>query len=88
MGMFAGLGGTIGVRGGHGVRQGSAECGVLRRPTMEVVLDAVAERLAAQFPQQPGTTVLRVVRDCVEEFPDGGELFVEQAARSVLASGK
>jgi len=55
---------------------------------MEVVLDAVAERLAAQFPQQSGTTVLRVVSECVEEFPDGGELFVEQAARSVLASGR
>jgi hypothetical protein len=78
----------VGVRGGHGVRQGSAELWRLRRSTMDVVLDAVAERLAAQFPQQPGTTVLRVVRDCVEEFPDGGELFVEQAARSVLASGR
>jgi len=55
---------------------------------MDVVLDAVAERLAAQFPQQSSTTVLRVVSDCVEEFPDGGELFVEQAARSVLASGR
>ncbi len=53
---------------------------------MDVVLDAIAERLAAQFPQQPGTTVVRVVCDCVEAFPDGGELFVEQAARSLLTA--
>jgi hypothetical protein len=55
---------------------------------MDVALDAVAERLAAQFPQQPGATVVRVVSDCVDEFPNGGELFVEQAAGSRLTSGR
>lgn len=53
---------------------------------MDVELDAVAERLAAQFPHHAGTTVVRVVCDCVEAFPDGGELFVEQAARSLLTA--
>jgi hypothetical protein len=53
---------------------------------MDVVLDAIAERLAAQFPQQPGTTVVRVVCDCIEALPDGGELIVEQAARSLLTA--
>jgi hypothetical protein len=51
--------------------------------------EAVAETLAAEFPGEPGTTVIRVVTDCVAEFPDDDPMFIEQAARARLgASGE
>jgi hypothetical protein len=50
-------------------------------------LEAVAETLAAEFPQAPGTTVIEVVTRCVAEFPDDDPMFIEQAARARLAAG-
>jgi len=46
-----------------------------------------ASKLAAEFPDQSSTTVLRVVSGCVEEFPDDDGMFVEEAARAHLNSG-
>jgi hypothetical protein len=36
---------------------------------------AAAEKLAAEFPHHASTTVIRVVTDCAEEFPDGDSWF-------------
>jgi hypothetical protein len=49
-------------------------------------LEAVAETLAAEFPQTPGSTVIEVVTRCVAEFPDDDPLFIEQAARAELGA--
>lgn len=54
---------------------------------MDFALTAVAEKLAAEFPEQSGTTVLRVVTGCAGEFPNDDGMFVEQAARAQLSSG-
>ena len=54
---------------------------------MDFALVAVAEKLAAEFPHHSGTTVLRIVTGCAEEFPDDDRMFVEQAARAHLSSG-
>lgn len=51
---------------------------------MEYALEGVAEKLAFEFPQTPSSTVIRVVTDCVAEFPDDGPLFIEHAARARL----
>lgn len=45
---------------------------------------AVAERLAEEFAGVPSSTVIRVLTDCVDDFPDDGAHFVEQAARARL----
>ena len=56
---------------------------------MSFGLEAVAETLAAEFPHEASTTVIRVVTDCVAEFPDDDPMFIEQAARARLsASGE
>ena len=56
---------------------------------MSFGLETVAETLAAEFPEEPGTTVIRVVTDCIAEFPDDDPMFIEQAARARLgASGR
>ena len=68
--------------------RGPAESPGREGPVMDYPLVAVAEKLAAEFPRQPSTTVLRVVYRCVEEFPDDDRMFVEQAARAQLSSGK
>src|SRR3954452_1395080 len=52
---------------------------------MDFAIVAVAEKLAAEFPHQSSTTVLRVVAGCVEQFPDDG-MFVEDAARAHLTA--
>jgi len=52
---------------------------------MDVSVVAVAEQLAAEFVDQP-TAVARVVSDCVEEYPDSDQMFVEQAARARLTT--
>ena len=49
-------------------------------------LEAVAETLAGEFPEAPSATVIRVVTDCVAEFPDVDPLFIEQAARARLGA--
>ena len=54
---------------------------------MDHALEAVAEQLANEFPDEPSATVIRVVTASVEEFPDGDELFIEQAARAYLSAG-
>lgn len=46
---------------------------------------AVAERLAAEFRDQPDSTVIRVLTDCVDEHPDADAAFIEQEARARLA---
>ena len=45
---------------------------------MNFSLVAAAEHLAAEFADQPTTTAIRVVTDCVEELPNGDPVFVEQ----------
>jgi hypothetical protein len=44
----------------------------------------LAERLSAEFDTMPATTVIRVVTECVDEWPDADVQFIEQAARSRL----
>jgi hypothetical protein len=76
----------------RGSRIGARERGTLsikyavsaRSQPMDLTLTAVAEHLAEEFPDQPTTTVVRVVTDCVEEFPNSDPMFVEQAARARL----
>ena len=46
---------------------------------------AVAECLACEFRGTEPTTVMQVVAECVEEFPEVDPLFIEQAARAHLA---
>lgn len=53
---------------------------------MDVAMMAVAEKLAAEFPDEPDSTVIRVVTDCVEEFPDADPLFLEEASRARLSA--
>ena len=56
---------------------------------MSFGLEAGAETLAAEFPEEPSVTVIRVVTDCVAEFPDVDPMVLEQAARARLgASGE
>jgi hypothetical protein len=47
----------------------------------------VAEQMAAAFPEKSRAAVIRVVRDCVAEFPDEDGFFIEQAARAHLSAG-
>ena len=53
---------------------------------MSFGLEAVAETLAAEFPQESSSTVIAVVSDCVAEFPDDDPMFIEQAARARLGA--
>lgn len=55
-------------------------------PAVNDNMTRVAEQLVAQFPHLPATTVIRVVTDCVEQFPDSDPMFIEQAARAHLAT--
>lgn len=54
---------------------------------MNPALVEVAERLAAQFPDEPSTAVIRILTECVDEFPDSDLMFVEQAAHARLTHG-
>ena len=47
---------------------------------------AVAEKLAAEFPNLPNETVVRVLTDCADEFPDADAKFVEDASRAQLSA--
>lgn len=40
-----------------------------------------------KFPDEPSATVIQVMTGSVEEFPDGGGLFIEQAASAYLSAG-
>lgn len=51
---------------------------------MEADLVAVTEQLAEEFEHLPSATVVRVVTDCLEEFPNHEAHFIEQAARARL----
>jgi hypothetical protein len=53
---------------------------------MDFALEEVAEEMAAEFPSAGMSTVIRVVSDCVAQFPDDDPLFIEQAARARLSS--
>lgn len=52
---------------------------------MDVTMMAVAETLAREFGTTRPTTVMQVVSDCVEKFPDVDPWFIEQASRARLA---
>lgn len=52
---------------------------------MDVEMMEVAEGLAGEFRDQPDSTVVRVLTDCVDEHPDADAAFIEQAARAQLA---
>ena len=52
---------------------------------MNMALAGVAETLAYEFAHLHSTAVVRVLADCVDEFPRGGPHFVEQAARARLS---
>lgn len=67
--------GTFGVS----VLEHDSEC-VVEHPLM-----AVAIRLMAEFPGH-ALTVLRVVADCADEYPDGDPEAVEEVARARLAA--
>ncbi len=54
---------------------------------MDHALEAVAEQLAHEFPDEPNATVIRVVTASVDEFPAGDGLLIEQAARAALSAG-
>lgn len=51
---------------------------------MELGFAAVAESLAYEFGSVRSSTVIRVLTECVEEFPNNGPHFIEQAARARL----
>ena len=51
---------------------------------MELGFAAVAETLAYEFGSVLSSTVIKVLTDCVEEFPNNGPHFIEQAARARL----
>tara|TARA_B100000678_G_scaffold230957_1_gene199509 strand:+ start:487 stop:615 length:129 start_codon:yes stop_codon:yes gene_type:complete len=42
-----------------------------------LALIAVAEPLSQDFPQLPGTVVIRVVTDCADQFPADDAQFIE-----------
>jgi hypothetical protein len=52
---------------------------------MDVAMMAVAERLAAQFDDQPSSTVIRGLSDCVDDHPEACAAFIAQAARVRVA---
>jgi heterodisulfide reductase subunit A-like polyferredoxin len=52
---------------------------------MNVAMMAIAERLAVEFQDLPNSTVIRVLTDCADEFPDEDALFVEHAVRARLS---
>lgn len=52
---------------------------------MELALAAVAEQLANDFEELHYHAVVQVLTDCVDQFPDDGVHFIEQAARARLA---
>lgn len=51
---------------------------------MNLMMLAVAEELATKFCEMNPSTVLHVVSDCVEKFPEVDPLFIEQASRARL----
>ena len=52
---------------------------------MNMALAGVAETLAYEFAHLHSNAVVRVLAGCVDEFPNGGPHFVEQAARARLS---
>ena len=52
---------------------------------MNMALEGVAETLAYEFAHLHSNAVVRVLADCVDDFPKGGRHFVEQAARARLS---
>jgi hypothetical protein len=53
---------------------------------MDLALMAVAEELADEFDELPNRTVIRVLSDCADEFPNDDPHFIGQAARARLAA--
>lgn len=52
---------------------------------MDLAHAGAAETLAYEFAHLHSTAVVRVLAECVDEFPYGGPHFVEQAARARLS---
>jgi hypothetical protein len=52
---------------------------------MHLALAALAEQLAHDFRELQCSAVVRVLTDCADEYPNGGVLFIEHAARARLA---
>ena len=52
---------------------------------MELALAAVAEQLAYDFRELRYSSVVQVLTECVDQFPNDGVHFIEQAARARLA---
>lgn len=53
---------------------------------MDIEIVHLAEQLTAEYSELPFTTVVRVVTDCAEEWPDADPHFLEQAATARLAA--
>jgi hypothetical protein len=51
---------------------------------VDLAFAAVAETLAYEFGDLRNSVVVRVLTDCVDEFPYDGPHFIEQAARAQL----
>ena len=51
---------------------------------MDLSVATVAEALTYEFPDLRLATVIRVLRSCVDDYPDADTHFVEQAARARL----
>ena len=51
---------------------------------MDIAMLEVAERLAAEFSDLPSSTVIGVLTDCLDDFPNSDAQFVEQATRARL----
>ena len=71
-----------------GAIAGTSGVSVLEHDSERVVehpLMAVAVRLMAEFPGH-ALTVLRVVADCADEYPEGDSEAVEEVARARLAA--
>ena len=51
---------------------------------MDLAWVAAVEKLALEFQHLPIRTVIRVLSECADEFPNNDEQFLEQAARARL----
>jgi hypothetical protein len=78
---------TVGTGASSGVPPGPLPLETGQGDDVGFGLEAVAETLAAEFPQERSSTVIEVVTSCVAEFPDDDPMFIEQAARARLAAG-
>lgn len=55
---------------------------------MDTEMMTLAEKLANEYPHQPNTRIVRVLTDCVDEFPNADAAYIEQATRARLGDQK